>query len=100
MKADSMKVLIVGYNGANGSQVDARRTVEHVVGRGAKLLKGHRVDRVVTEGKRAAGVLAVNRGRRMFLPADLVVLAAGGMGSPVILQKSGIPCEDRLFVDP
>jgi hypothetical protein len=34
------------------------------------------------------------------LSADLVVLAAGGLGTPAILGRSGIPCEDRLFVDP
>ena len=32
--------------------------------------------------------------------ADLVVLAAGGLGTPAILQRSGIACEPRLFVDP
>jgi hypothetical protein len=31
---------------------------------------------------------------------DLVVLAAGGLDSPAILTRSGIPSEDRLFVDP
>jgi choline dehydrogenase-like flavoprotein len=30
----------------------------------------------------------------------MVILAAGGLGTPVILQNSGIPCEPRLFVDP
>jgi hypothetical protein len=29
-----------------------------------------------------------------------VVLAAGGLETPVILDNSGIPCEPRLFVDP
>ena len=32
--------------------------------------------------------------------ADVVVLAAGGMGTPAILQQSGIACAQRLFVDP
>lgn len=38
--------------------------------------------------------------RREYLPADLVVLAAGGFGTPAILQASGAKTEDRLFVDP
>ena len=29
-----------------------------------------------------------------------MVLAAGGLGTPVILDNSGIACEPRLFVDP
>ena len=28
------------------------------------------------------------------------MLAAGGLGTPPILEKSGIPCQSRLFVDP
>ncbi len=52
------------------------------------------------EGTRATGVWVVRGGRRSFKPADLVVLAAGGLDSPVILQRSGIDCEERLFVDP
>lgn len=34
------------------------------------------------------------------LEADLVVLAAGGMDTPVILRASGIPVQPTLFVDP
>ncbi len=83
-----------------GAKWDARRAVEQAVARGATLLPEHRVDRVTIEGKRATGVWAVSKGARKFMAADLVVLAAGGMDSPVILQKSGISCENRLFVDP
>ena len=35
-----------------------------------------------------------------MIEADLVVLAAGGFGTPAILGRSGIACEPRLFVDP
>ena len=35
-----------------------------------------------------------------FLSADLVVLAAGGLGTPVILEASGVPARPSLFVDP
>jgi hypothetical protein len=55
---------------------------------------------VVTRGGRATGVRAKNGWTRHFFPADLVVLAAGGLGTPVILDNSGIACESRLFVDP
>jgi hypothetical protein len=34
------------------------------------------------------------------MPADLVVLAAGGLGTPVILDATGIPTRPTLFVDP
>jgi choline dehydrogenase-like flavoprotein len=84
----------------NGAKFDARRVVEQAVDGGARLLTGCRVERVQVEGGRATGVWAVRGGKRAFMKADLVVLAAGGLDSPVILQASGIPCEDRLFVDP
>jgi choline dehydrogenase-like flavoprotein len=35
-----------------------------------------------------------------LLSADLVVLAAGGLGTPAILERSGIRCEPSLSVDP
>jgi hypothetical protein len=35
-----------------------------------------------------------------LLTADLVVLAAGGFGTPAILERSGIRCEPTLSVDP
>ena len=38
--------------------------------------------------------------RKKWFPADLVVLAAGGLGTPLVLQNSGIACEAKLFVDP
>ena len=49
---------------------------------------------------RATGVLVRLRRRPEFLAADLVVLAAGGLGTPAILGRSGLPTEERLFVDP
>jgi hypothetical protein len=30
----------------------------------------------------------------------LLVLAAGGLATPILLQNSGLACENRLFVDP
>jgi choline dehydrogenase-like flavoprotein len=58
------------------------------------------VERVVLESGRATGVIAVRHGLRRFLPADLVVLAAGGLGTPLILERSGLECRQRLFADP
>jgi choline dehydrogenase-like flavoprotein len=54
----------------------------------------------VIRGGRAVGVRARVGARSVFFPADLVVLSAGGLGTPAILQRSGIACEPRLFVDP
>ncbi|HEY5529238.1 MAG TPA: GMC family oxidoreductase N-terminal domain-containing protein, partial [Thermoleophilia bacterium] len=79
--------------------------LKQAVGAGAGLVTGARVERVVVESTgpmpgRVTGVLARRRGWQEFFPADLVILAAGGLGTPAILERSGIHTEDRLFVDP
>jgi choline dehydrogenase-like flavoprotein len=84
-----------------GRKWDSRTYLEEAVRRGARLMTGCRVTEVVIEGGRATGVVA--RGAAFFhrfVPADLVVLAAGGFGTPAILEPSGIACEPKLFVDP
>jgi choline dehydrogenase-like flavoprotein len=83
-----------------GAKWDSRKFLEAAQEKGARVLTGHRVEQVIVQGRRAAGV-TVRRGWRVeFHPADLVILAAGGLGTPVILENSGISCEKRLFVDP
>ncbi len=79
---------------------DSRAFLADARGRGATLLTGWRVRNVEVEGGRATGVVAVSGLRRRFFPADVVVLAAGGFGTPPILEASGVACEPRLFVDP
>jgi ferredoxin len=84
----------------HGAKWDSRRFLDDARIKGARLLTGCRVTKVVIRGGRAVGVRARAVGRTVFLPADLVVLAAGGLGTPVILERSGIRCEPRLFADP
>ena len=55
------------------------------------LVTGAMVDRVLFDGKTATGVEFVRRGARMQVHAAAeVVLAAGAINSPQILQRSGI----------
>ena len=88
-----------------GAKWDSRRHLEQAAARGARVLTGCRADRLALDVSgsgpgRATGVV-VRRGRRTeVLAADLVVLAAGGFGTPAILGRTGLPAEERLFVDP
>lgn len=84
----------------NGIKWDSRRFLKDAQQKGAQLITGCHVESVVIENGCATGVQARNGWTRRFFPADLVVLAAGGLGTPVILDHSGIRCEPRLFVDP
>jgi choline dehydrogenase-like flavoprotein len=83
-----------------GAKWDSRQFLQAAVDRGARVIPRCRVQRVVIEDGRALGVEARVGWTRQFYPADLVILAAGGFGTPAILNNSGIPCEPHLFVDP
>jgi choline dehydrogenase-like flavoprotein len=83
-----------------GVKWDARFFLRAAEEKGARVVTGTKVERLVIDDRGAKGV-AVRRGvKRRFVPADLIVLAAGGLGTPVILDQSGIRGEPRLFVDP
>jgi len=83
-----------------GAKWDSRRYLNQAIKNGARLISSSKVEKVMIDNSRATGVVVQNSLRRNFYPADLVVLAAGGFGSPVVLNNSGIRCEDKLFVDP
>ena len=54
------------------------------------------VDRVTFDGTRATGAEIVRRGRRDTVPGREVIVAAGAMASPGILERSGIGDPSRL----
>ena len=65
-----------------------------------RVVEGATVKEVAIENNRATGVVARMHGKTRFFQADVVVLAAGGLGTPIILAASGIPASPTLFVDP
>lgn len=75
---------------------DTRDLVQEAQEKGAELVTGCRVNEVLIADGEATGV----RTSRGTYTADAVILAAGGFGTPLILEASGIPCEQTLFVDP
>ena len=73
-----------------GAKWSAAEYVDQAVEAGARLVTGTRIERVLAEGGRAKGVIG-RRGRARFeARAEVVVLAAGGLGSPPILRRSGL----------
>jgi choline dehydrogenase-like flavoprotein len=62
------------------------------------VLTGQMVERVVFEGRRAVGVLCAGAGgdRVVHRAGGEVILAAGGLNSPVLLQRSGIGAAGHL----
>jgi choline dehydrogenase-like flavoprotein len=83
-----------------GAKWDSRRFLKKAVAAGGQLLPESRVERIVVNGGRANGVTVRDRDGRRTITGDLIVVAAGGFGTPAILQESGIECPPGLSVDP
>jgi len=67
---------------------------------GGRVFYDMDVKRVAIKGGKAVGVIAVRNGKVVRVHANTVILAAGGLASPVILQNSGIDNAGKsLFVD-
>ncbi|MBU2551241.1 MAG: GMC family oxidoreductase [Proteobacteria bacterium] len=84
-----------------GAKWTAREWAAQARANGVRLLDRTTVDRVVFENGRAVGLKV--RGPDGFeeVRADKVVLAAGGMGTPVILLNSGVSgAGSHFFIDP
>lgn len=83
-----------------GIKWDSRRYLKIAQENGAKIITGCKGEKVEIENGKALGVWARKGLINRFYPADLIILAAGGFATPVILQNSGVACEPNLFVDP
>jgi choline dehydrogenase-like flavoprotein len=78
------------YGDPRGVKWSARMQVDEALTHGAVLLNGAKVSRVLVENGIATGVEYWMRGKRCTASAPVVVLAAGGIGSPLILRSSGV----------
>ncbi len=72
-----------------GAKWSAAEYVDEAVAAGAELLTRARVDRILREDGHVSGVAGNLNGSPFSVKASTVVLAAGGIGSPRILQASG-----------
>ena len=85
---------------ADAAKWSALEYLEEARGSGADIMYGTRAVEVLVENGNARGVRAVGPEGRLDLRADVVILAAGGLGTPVILQQSRIrEAGSGLFVD-
>ncbi|MBN2383364.1 GMC family oxidoreductase [bacterium] len=79
---------------------DSRHYLQDALDKGAQLITNCQVKKIIIDNGNAQGVKIHKRFGSTLLPADLIVLAAGGLSTPVILHNSGIECQHGLFVDP
>lgn len=89
------------YGCKTGAKWTARDFAYEARANGARLINKARVEKVTTANGKASGVIAETPGGRLDISAKAVVVAAGGLGTPAILQRSGIEAAgDRFFADP
>ena len=84
-----------------GAKWTAREYVEEMVAAGGELITRADVQHVTTEDGVATGVLARTPKGMLHVQADAVIVSAGGIGTPSILQKSGLhEAGIGMFIDP
>ncbi len=85
---------------AHAAKWTALEYLEEARRNGTQVRYDTRVERVLVDGGTAQGVMAAGPDGENDYLADVVILAAGGLGTPVILQQSGIEVSgEGLFVD-
>jgi choline dehydrogenase-like flavoprotein len=84
-----------------GAKWTARVFVDEACAQGALLLTGARVSSLAVRDGRVESVRFSKGGRNYQVSAPVVILAAGGIGTPLILRASGIANAGRgFFFDP
>lgn len=84
---------------ASGAKWDSRHFLKDIESSGGRIITDMPVKRVVMEDGRVVGVEAGKGRSQSIVKGDAIVLAAGGIGTAQILEASGIPTEDNLWVD-
>lgn len=82
-----------------GAKWTARNTIGEAFKNGAKLKTSHRVSEVLHSGGQVKGVKVQTPDGVKEFESSRVILAAGGIGTPIVLQRSGIDAGSHLFAD-
>ncbi len=87
---------------STGAKWDSRALLREAIAKGAEIRTDCKVTKLETDpdDNTVKTVCVKEKKKEAKYSADLVVLAAGGLNTPVILENSGISCESTLFVDP
>jgi len=87
------------YGCAYGAKWTAVEFLDEAEKNGADIFYNHVVDKVIIENGSAKGV-SLTKGNTSRINADAVILSAGGLATPVILQHSGLDkAGSKYFMD-
>ncbi|MDZ7832452.1 MAG: GMC family oxidoreductase [Desulfobacterales bacterium] len=92
---------LCSYGCPYGAKWNARHFVDEALENGATIINKAKVSRALIENNKAVGV-EYRRNRETYQAfAPVTIIAAGGLGSPMILRKSGIKdTGSKFFFDP
>lgn len=95
------KCQLCMYGCPYGAKWNARHFVDQALENGAKIITRAKVEKVLIENKKAIGVQYKHNKEIFQAYAPKIIVAAGGIGSPLILRKSGIRSAGYdFFFDP
>lgn len=99
---DSVKCISCGLcevGCSTGARWDSRAFLNDAIKYGAVVYTSSPVEKVIIEKGHVQGVIVKSGFTNKKIKADIVVLAAGGIGTAQILKKSGLPARDNLWAD-
>ncbi len=89
------------YGDPHDVKWNARMYVKESLAHGATIINGAKVQKVIFEGRKAIGVEFKTKHNKYRAFATVVILSAGGIGTPLILRESGISRAGyQFFFDP
>ena len=84
-----------------GAKWNARMFVDEAVKNGAELITGARIKKLIINNGSVDRIVIGFQGEEFKISSEKIILAAGGIGSPVILRASGLMNAGYdYFVDP
>lgn len=84
-----------------GAKWTAREYIKEAMDSGARLLTETEGEDIVIENGECAGIIVKQNGYRKKIESKIVVLSAGGLGTPLILHRAGIyDAGHGFFCDP
>jgi choline dehydrogenase-like flavoprotein len=86
---------------AKGAKWSARDYIDEATRNGARLMTKAKVEKVLYDGGRVTGLRGTGLSGPFEVEAETVVLAAGGLGTAIIMQASGFKDAGKgFFIDP
>ncbi len=82
-----------------GAKWTTVESIEEAMSNGADLLLETEVTHILHANNRVKGISGIHKNEKITVDAEQIILAAGALSTPIILQNSGIPAGKGLAGD-